>query len=352
MVSGRTSMRSISGKLAILQLACALLVVVVLYWVLDRQLSVQMRANFATHADVIASALAKSVEPALISRDITSVQSALDSVLSVPGVQWAYISAPDGTVLAHTFVPQFPPTLKAQLEAAGDVTRISSAGGEQSTVVIRKPVLTGIIGHVYVGFPLATLEASILSMEKVVLASIIIVMLIVTFLIALVTEGIVRPIRQLTGAAQLLSAETGESFRPLSVRSQDEIGVLTETFNHMAAQVFEQHELLETRVRDRTEALSLANAGLAAEIAEREQAQKALRESGELIRLLLEGAPEAIYGVDMDGKTTFCNAACLRMLGYETASELLGKNTHELAHHTKADGTPYPVAECQIYQAL
>ena len=345
-------MTRISGKLAILQLACALLAVVVLYWILDRQLSVQMRANFATHADVIASALAKSVEPALISRDITSVQSALDAVLSVPGVQWAYISAPDGSVLAHTFVPQFPPKLRMQLESAPEVTLISLAGEQASTLAVRKPVLTGIVGQVYIGFPLATLDASIRSMERVVLASIVIVMLIVTLIVALVTEGIVRPIRHLTGAARLLSAETGGAFRPLSVRSRDEIGVLTATFNRMAAQVFEQHDLLETRVKERTEALSLANTELEAEVVEREEAQKALQESGELVRLLLDGAPEAIYGIDVYGNTTFCNAACLRMLGYETASELLGKNMHVLAHHTKTDGTLYPVEECSIYLAL
>ena len=344
-------MKSISGKLTILQLACALLVVGVLFWVLDRQLSVQMRADFTAHADVIASALAKSVEPALINRDTTSAQSALDAVLSVRGVQWAYISAPDGSVLAHTFVPQFPPGLRLQLEHAADVTRVSLVEGQASTLVVRKPVLTGIVGQVHVGFPLATLEASIRSMEKVVLASIMVVMLIVMLVVALITEGIVRPIRRLTAAAQLLSAETGESFRPLSVRSHDEIGVLTGTFNRMAAQVFEQHELLETRVRERTEALSLANAGLAAEIADRERAQKALQESGELVRLLLEGAPEAIYGMDTDGNVTFCNAACLRMLGYGAASELLGKNMHELVHHTKTDGSPYPLAECSIYRA-
>jgi|SRR5580698_10406654 hypothetical protein len=173
MDSGRSAVKSVSGKLAILQLACALLVVVVLYWVLDRQLSVQMRSSFAAHADVIASALARSVEPALISRDITSVQSALDSVLSVPGVQWAYISAPDGNVIAHTFVPQFPPELKSQVNDADDVARISLRGDREPTLVVRKPVLTGIVGRVYIGFPLATLEASIRSMERVVLASII-----------------------------------------------------------------------------------------------------------------------------------------------------------------------------------
>jgi two-component system, sensor histidine kinase and response regulator len=344
--------RSISGKLALLQLVCALLVVVVLYWVLDKQLSVRMEASFAANGDVIASALAKSVEPALINRDITSVQSALDAVLSVPGVQWAYIEAPDGTVLAHTFVPQFPPKLKTRLEGDADVTHISPTGEREAVLVIRKPVLTGIVGRVYIGFPLANLKASIRSMERVVLASIIIVMLIVTLMIALASESIIRPIRYLTGAAQQLSAGVGDTFRPLRVGSHDEIGTLTGTFNSMAAQVFEQHELLEARVRERTEALSRTNAGLAAEIAEREQAQKALRESSELVRLLLEGAPEAIYGIDVDGNTTFCNAACLRMLGYESAAELLGRNTHDLIHHTKPDGSHYPVAECQIYRAF
>ena len=344
-------MRNISGKLSILQLACALIVVAVLYGVLDRQLSARMQENFAGRADVIAAALAKSVEPALINRDITSAQSSLDAVLSVPGVQWAFIEAPDGTVLAHTFVPQFPPALRAQLTVHADKSFVS-LGEQRSTLVLRKPVLTGIVGQVYIGFPLASLYASIRSMERVVLVSIILVMLAVTLAIALVTESIIRPIRSLTEAARLLSAGVGDAFQPLQVRSNDEIGVLTRTFNRMAAQVAEQHELLEARVRERTEALSVTNAGLAAEIAEREQAQEALRESGELLRLLLEGAPEAIYGIDTLGLATFCNHACLKMLGYETASELLGENMHHLAHHTRVDGSLYPIEECQIYQAF
>jgi two-component system sensor histidine kinase/response regulator len=345
-------MKSISGKLAVLQLVCALFVAIFLYWVLDIQLSVRMHENFAGQADVIASALAKSVEPSLINRDITSVQSSLDAVLSIPGVQWAYIAAPDGRVLAHTFVPQFPPELKKQLEGSAGRTTVSLAGEQGSTLVMRKPVLTGIVGDVYIGFPLASLYASIRSMERVVLASIVVVMLLVTLVIALVTEGIVKPIRSLTRAAHLLSAGVGDTFQPLTIRSHDEIGDLTLTFNRMAAQVVEQHELLEARVRERTEALSVTNAGLAAEIAERKQAQEALRESGELVMLLLEGAPEAIYGMDSLGGTTFCNDACLRMLGYTTTAELLGKNLHELAHHTKVDGSPYPVEECKIYQGF
>ncbi|MGA2536181.1 MAG: response regulator [Terracidiphilus sp.] len=345
-------MKSISAKLAILQLCCALLVATVLYVVLDRELTVRMQQSFKGEADVIASALAKSVEPALINRDITSAQSSLDAVLTVPGVEWAYIVAPDGKVLAHTFVPQFPPELREQMESQPDRAFVSLAGEREKTLVMRKPVLTGIVGQVYVGFPMEALLASIRSMEKIVLLSIIVVMIVVTLLIALVTEFIVRPIRRLTRAARLLGAESGGTFRPVKVQAKDEIGELTETFNRMAAEVIEQHALLEARVRERTEALSVTNAGLAAEIAEREKAQEALQESSELIMLLLEAAPEAIYGIDMFGNTTFCNAACLRMLGYESAVELLGKSLHTLAHRAKETADSCPIEECHICQAL
>jgi PAS domain S-box-containing protein len=345
-------MKSISTKLAVLQLACALIVATVLYLVLDRQLSVRMQQSFAGEADVIASALAKSVEPALINRDITSAQSSLDAVLTVPGVQWAYIAAPDGKVLAHTFVPQFPPKLLAQMQGQPDKAFVSLAGERGKTLVLRKPVLTGIVGQVYVGFPMDALLASIRSMERVVLLTIIVVMIVVTLLIALATEYIVRPIRLLTRAARLLGAEAGNTFRPLKVHSKDEIGELTASFNRMAAEVIEQHDLLEARVKERTEALSVTNAGLAAEIAEREKAQDALQQSSELVMLLLEAAPEAIYGIDIFGSTTFCNAACLRMLGYQLPSDLLGKNLHHLAHRDKETQNPCSIDECQVCQAL
>jgi PAS domain S-box-containing protein len=39
-------------------------------------------------------------------------------------------------------------------------------------------------------------------------------------------------------------------------------------------------------------------------------------------------------------------------LGYGHVDELLGKNMHDLIHHTRADGTLFPVEECQIFRAF
>jgi PAS domain S-box-containing protein len=85
---------------------------------------------------------------------------------------------------------------------------------------------------------------------------------------------------------------------------------------------------------------------------ERKRSEEEARRSHEMIRLLLDSTAEAIYGLDALGLCTFANSACLRLLGYTQESDLLGKNLHDLAHHTRPDGTPYPVSECHIYRAF
>ena len=55
----------------------------------------------------------------------------------------------------------------------------------------------------------------------------------------------------------------------------------------------------------------------------------------------------------MDGcAILFCNQACLQLTGYESFAEVRGKDMHNLIHHSKSDGTHYPVAECHIYEAF
>ena len=70
------------------------------------------------------------------------------------------------------------------------------------------------------------------------------------------------------------------------------------------------------------------------------------------LRLLLDSTAEAIYGLDLQGCCTFCNQALLRMLGYDSPEELIGRNMHELIHHTKADGSAFPVVDCRLFQAF
>jgi PAS domain S-box-containing protein len=88
------------------------------------------------------------------------------------------------------------------------------------------------------------------------------------------------------------------------------------------------------------------------DVTEEQDAQEALRQADELIRLLLDSTAEGIYGIDLDGNCTFANPACARLLGFESVDDLLGRQMHKLIHHTRVNGKPYPVDECRIYQAF
>jgi PAS domain S-box-containing protein len=67
--------------------------------------------------------------------------------------------------------------------------------------------------------------------------------------------------------------------------------------------------------------------------------------------LILNSAGEGIFGLDLNGRVSFVNPTAARLSGYD-ASELIGRNIHEMLHHTKADGTRHPQEECPIYAAL
>jgi PAS domain S-box-containing protein len=92
--------------------------------------------------------------------------------------------------------------------------------------------------------------------------------------------------------------------------------------------------------------------GMVANITERKRAEQAQRESEDKLRLLLDSTAEAIYGIDLEYRCTFCNLACLRALGYERIDEVVGKNMHDLMHHTRADGTVFPVEECRVHRVI
>ena len=82
------------------------------------------------------------------------------------------------------------------------------------------------------------------------------------------------------------------------------------------------------------------------------RARQEIAEREERIRLLLDSTAEAIYGIDLSGVCIFCNAACARLLGYDSPAALIGRQMHPLIHHTRPDGSPYPPEQSPIYEAM
>ena len=78
--------------------------------------------------------------------------------------------------------------------------------------------------------------------------------------------------------------------------------------------------------------------------------QNELAEGEARIRLLLESTAEAIIGLGPDGLCTFVNPACVRMLGYKSAENVVGRSIHALIHSD--DKATHTEQDCPISSVL
>jgi PAS domain S-box-containing protein len=164
---------------------------------------------------------------------------------------------------------------------------------------------------------LAAIETMVGRVETRVLVVVIgVMMATLAMLLWLIDRSIARPIAAATRIAQRISA--GDLAGPIDAVGSNEAARLLQALKTM------QHSLMRY--------------------------QETLRESEERTRLLLDSTGEGIYGVDLEGRCMFINPAGLEMLGYSAASQVLGTDIHQLIHHTRPDGTAYPIEACRALQ--
>ena len=87
------------------------------------------------------------------------------------------------------------------------------------------------------------------------------------------------------------------------------------------------------------------------QISQRENAEAVLKRIREQYELILLSAAEGILGINLEGKVTFANPAAGEMLRYEE-EELIGKDLHQVIHHSFPDGTHYPASECPMWLCI
>jgi len=87
------------------------------------------------------------------------------------------------------------------------------------------------------------------------------------------------------------------------------------------------------------------------DITKRKQGEEQLERLSKEYKAVLNSLGEGVHWLGGDGRIKFENPVAAKMLGYEV-SELIGKFAHDTMHHTRPDGSAYPVKECPIYTTL
>jgi two-component system chemotaxis sensor kinase CheA len=268
----------------LVQLLCAALATAILWKLSDRSFKESLQGEFVTNGQTVAESVATSVERHLAGHDITSVQSVLDASLKTPDVVYAYVTAPDGTVLADTFVPSFPENL-LPTDTRKSWLSLQMPGKTAPVAVFTHPLLTGIFGAVHVGFTEEKLLASMNRMKLLLLGTVALVMFVLAAIVGLVIRKIIAPIHALTRAT---TATVGDKFEALPIASGDEIGVLTASFNQMMFERQEDRNNLEARVLARTDDFLRAN--------------KKIEANQRDMRLILDNLQEGLVTIRPDGQ--------------------------------------------------
>jgi PAS domain S-box-containing protein len=249
--------------------------------------------------------------------------------------------------------------LSDMLFAEGGETQLSIADDPLLKAPSYFAVATVPTGNwsVVVREPVDVVLAPIYRLTRYILAGVVLAVLFITLLSSLITRRATARIRKaVTTADALAIGDLGITLDEIS-DSQDETGHLANSFNKLVVTTREITEVCQAiakgdfsnRLVKRCENDELVESiNLMAEA--RHQAEEELLEAEQRSRLILESVAEGIFGVDAEGRVSFINPSAAEALGY-SRDEILGEKIHDLAHHSKPDGSSYPVESCPMYLA-
>ncbi|NGZ75842.1 PAS domain-containing protein [Saccharibacillus alkalitolerans] len=90
---------------------------------------------------------------------------------------------------------------------------------------------------------------------------------------------------------------------------------------------------------------------IALDITEWKRQMQRSRELADQYTSILNAVSEGIYEINGEGRSVFINRAGADMLGYEV-EEFQNVYNHDLIHHSRSDGSPYPVEKCPIFRSM
>ena len=314
----------LSAKLSLLIFGIVVILTLVTIISVNRSLDRHIIDGQQAWVNRLTNTISEGVVENTIYRNVYAVQQQLQNIVKDDTIEYVYISDFDGNLFAHSFQGPFPEhhaeNLKRHKIEDYSKQKLHHQYETSSGTIFEfcETLIPGKKATLFIGINQKNIQALRLSTFKGVLWPTLFIGLLGLITALIMGRRISQPLYTLSESIRRYGK--GDTLSTIDLNTADpDIKQLADTFQYM--------------------------------IGARQQAEVTQSETEERIGLLLESTEEALYGVNLDGVCTFANPACARILGYEHPNELLGQNMHQLIHHSRPDGDPYPEEECILYKA-
>jgi methyl-accepting chemotaxis protein len=250
----------LAPKLVLIVASVGALMAATLLAIVTSKTSANLIREFESKGEGIALSLAFALDGngQAPSENARRAKGLLEASRTLDGVSYIYIQDGEGSILAHTFAPSFPPEFVEQnwIEP-GELARtgrrvkiaprkqIETAAGRINAIDVAAPIAHGREGVVHVGMDWGSIERTVQGLRRsMLLWSVGVAAIAILAGFVLAAAIVVRPIRKLTRVTTEI-AEHGDLTQHIEVGSTDEIGQLAGSFSHMVARLSAIHRSLK-----------------------------------------------------------------------------------------------------------
>jgi PAS domain S-box-containing protein len=274
----------------------------------SREIAQALENEYKARALALARSIADGNTELLLERSAGNIQAAIDQHQEMGDLSYIAVVDSQGDVVAHTFTPGVPDTVRGLMAAMRpgengslkpEIRTLTLEDGSE-VIHVAQPVLGGRAGFVHIGMstaPIREAMASAILRQHLLTLAVFMLCLAVAFLFI---RNIAAKLASLAAYAQRVAAHDFSS--DCEVRSNDEIGALAESMRGMAGQIAGHVTQLEQSVAEATRELKDALGSLSAIV-------------GNIGDGLL---------VARKGRILKHNAALLRIFGLENADYMAG----------------------------
>ncbi len=225
-------------------------------------------------ANTIAQIATISVGSALFFNDMDALEEEISSLPKIDNVEYIVIKSLNGSI-----VYEF--NLSQALEKKYSNINDGALSPDQNTFMVRKSIEFNdeAIGVLFMGYSLKELKMETSSIkDNIGIVSLAILIIGIT-LVIIIGGYMTKPLTMMVETVKKIG--DGDLSQRAQVISNDELGLLADSFNKMTEAISKSQETLENKVLERTDQLARTNAKLTDEIEERKKTEIELNKAKE-----------------------------------------------------------------------